>query len=192
VALMTLALNLRFATPRAVLAAVALAASAAALGQADPDQRAPQFGAPQRPAFSRLLEAPSSSGTSLQRTLDELAQEGVELNRVASATPSAAAAPAPAAAPTASAADDRRFVARAGEPLSAALAAYLGRQNWDLEWNAPQDFLIQRGYELVVPGGADLRATLVQILTPYRLSAVIHNAPPQRVVAVAAAAAREP
>ena len=114
------------------------------------------------------------------------------MDRATTATPAAATVASAVAHSADDSADDRRFVARAGEPLSVALGAYLGRHNWELEWNAPEDFLIQRGYELAVPGGADLRATLVQILTPYRLSAVIHNAPPQRVVAVAAPAPREP
>jgi len=168
----------------------ALGTSAAIGGELDPDNRVPGVGAPFTPPASRFAQPAvvgSEPSVAAQRALDALAREGAAASvatpaaaEVAKATPVAATAP-----------DDHRFVARAGESLSTALGAYLARVGWDLEWNSSQDFMIQRSYAVEVPGASDLRQTLVQILTPYRLSAVVHNAPSQRVVAVVAAASAD-
>jgi hypothetical protein len=79
----------------------------------------------------------------------------------------------------------RRFVAAAGERLSAALSRFVAGYGWDLEWDAGPDFVIQRAYAVELDG-ADLRSAIARVLTPYRLSAVMHNSPPQRVVSVMA------
>jgi len=70
-----------------------------------------------------------------------------------------------------------------GERLSAALARFLRARGWSLEWNDPQDFILQRGYTLDL-GDAALATALGRILAPYRLTAVLHDPRSQRVVAV--------
>ena len=96
----------------------------------------------------------------------------------ASDTP-APAAPALPARPAAAAA----FDARDGERLSAALARYLGARGWELAWSAAGDFIVERAYLLAATDG-DLPQALLRVLRPYRLSAVLHDAPPQRIVNV--------
>ncbi|HEX7156059.1 MAG TPA: TcpQ domain-containing protein [Burkholderiaceae bacterium] len=78
-----------------------------------------------------------------------------------------------------------RFAAAAGERLSVALSRFVAGYGWDLEWDAGPDFVIQRAYAIGVEG-ADLRSAIARVLSPYRLSAVLHNSPPQRVVSIIA------
>jgi hypothetical protein len=76
-----------------------------------------------------------------------------------------------------------------GERLSVAMARYLQAQGWALEWNDPQDFVLQHGYEIDL-ASLGLPAAVARILAPYRLSAVLHSPRSQRVVAVGAARGR--
>jgi len=78
------------------------------------------------------------------------------------------------------------FTAHEGELLSAALAGYLAGQGWDLAWNAPQDYVVQRSYTVDAALGG-LRPMLLRVLAPFGLSAVLHHASAQRVVDITAA-----
>ncbi|HUN92309.1 MAG TPA: TcpQ domain-containing protein [Burkholderiaceae bacterium] len=164
------------------------------------DERAPVI-APARVPPSSIIAVPGpdmapstpadtapGSGTdahgAAKRLLDALAREGKKSPEGASARDDVVPLTPGGSPPARGDTTTHRFTAHAGEPLSAALQAYLGREGWDLEWNCAQDFIVQREYALDVPGAIDLHRTLLRILAPYRLSAVIHNAPPQRVVAV--------
>jgi hypothetical protein len=95
-------------------------------------------------------------------------------------------AAAPPVAPPATPPATMAFEAREGERLSVALTRFLAARGWELEWSAPVDFVVERAYQLPL-GDAPLNAALLQVLVPFRLSAVLHDAPPQRVVDVKAA-----
>ena len=169
---------------------------------AEEDQRAPLLGPALRPDGSMadvLPPAPPLDSAALGRALDQLAREGAAQDRVARNDPAqdgsagkdaAPSQPAPGAVSQRSERFDR-FIAREGDALSTSLAAYLARLGWDLAWNAPQDFIVQRSYAVDAQAG-DMHQMLIRILAPFRLSAVIHNAPAQRVVDIVAAdAARD-
>jgi hypothetical protein len=107
----------------------------------------------------------------------------------AGAPMSADGAPLPATAPpaepprTAAPPPAPAFDARDGERLSVALARYLAARGWELAWSAAGDFIVERAYLLAATEG-DLPQALLRVLRPYRLSAVLHDAPPQRIVNV--------
>jgi len=98
--------------------------------------------------------------------------------------PSRTGAPHPASeGPAAASAPGPAFRVGEGERLSAALARFLRARGWSLEWNDPQDFVLQHGYSLDL-GDSALAPALGRILAPYRLTAVLHDPRSQRVVAV--------
>jgi len=126
----------------------------------------------------------SATSAEVRAAVIELAERGrairLEHVRLAANDPETkAAAPTPTRAPG-------QFAIADNERLSAGLAGFLAARGWKLAWDAPQDYLVQHGYAIDV-GAMPLREALQRILAPYALSAVIHDAPPNRVVRVISA-----
>jgi hypothetical protein len=146
-----------------------------------------------RTALDRPFGAPVSEGRATSRSAGPMAAALPPSRTIAAADSGVATtpdgAPIPAApipgTPTRAvpSATPPAFEVRDGERLSVALARFLTARGWELAWSAAGDFIVERAYLLAASDG-DLPDALLRVLRPYRLSAVLHDAPPQRIVNV--------